>query len=31
MWMAYRSKSLLGCMGKVIEKVGAELLSEEAD
>jgi len=27
---AYRSISLLSCMGKVVEKVAAELLSEEA-
>jgi len=29
--MAYRSISLLSCMGKVVEKVAAELLSEEAE
>jgi hypothetical protein len=28
---AYRSISLLSCMGKVVEKVAAELLSEEAE
>jgi len=28
---AYRSLSLLSCMGKVVEKVVAELLSDEAD
>jgi len=28
---AYRSISLLSCMGKVVEKVVAELLSEEAE
>ena len=28
---AYRSLSLLSCMGKLIEKVSAELLSEEAE
>jgi len=28
---AYRSTSLLSCMGKVVEKVVAELLSEEAE
>jgi len=27
----YCSISLLGCMGKVVEKVGAELLSEEPE
>jgi len=28
---AYRSISLLSCMGKVVKKVAAELLSEEAE
>jgi len=28
---AYRSKSLLSCMGKVVETVAAELLAEEAE
>jgi len=28
---AYRSISLLICMGKVVEKVATELLSEEAE
>jgi len=28
---AYRSISLLSCMGKVVEKVVAELLSDEAE